>query len=180
MRIAICPGHHKAAKGAVNALYNLNEHDEAVKVVNALEAILRDQEHDVTVITGRLSEKIAQINKGHFDLALDIHFNAGGGHGCEVVHFPGSLRRREQAADMSHAIAIYMNVHNRGAKEGWYMGGSNPGTKPDAFVQQTNCPAFIIEPCFIDNNNEAAYWLEAGRHGQIAEAIAYGISELEM
>lgn len=178
MKIALCAGHHKDRKGAVNKKYNLNEYDEALKVVMPLADILLKNGHPVSTFSGKLSEKIKNINKYDFDLALDIHFNAGGGRGCEVVHVPGSNTRHEQAADMSRDIALYMNLRDRGAKEGWYWGGENPGTRPDAFVTQTNCPAFIPEPLFIDNDSEVAYWFVAGRHDQIAEAIANGIEVL--
>ena len=180
MKIALCAGHHEDAKGAVNKKHNLNEHDEACKIIPHLISLLVNQGHHVTTFSGRLSEKISGINAGEFDLALDLHFNAGGGRGCEVVHFPGSQHRRVQADIMSSEIALYMNLRNRGAKDGWYMGGDNPGTKPDAFVAQTNCPAFIPEPLFIDNDKEVEYWLVAGRHEQIADAIVNGINSMEV
>lgn len=175
MNIAICAGHRKDRKGAVNKKHGLNEYDEACKVIPHLISILINEGHSVSTFSGRLSEKIAGINAGDFDLALDLHFNAGGGRGCEVVHVPRSSTRHDQAELMSKEISLYMNLRDRGAKEGWYMGGENPGTKPDVFVTQTNCPAFIPEPLFIDNNKEVEFWLVAGRHEQIAEAIALGI-----
>ncbi len=177
MKIAICTGHHNEAKGAVNRKHNLNEHDEAMIVVGHLIDKLRDAGHSVSVFNGKLRAKINNINAGAFDLALDIHFNAGGGHGCEVVYVPHSTTRHEQAAVMSESISQFMGLRNRGAKEGYWMGGDNPGTKPDAFVSQTNCPAFIPEPLFIDNDAEVEKWFVAGRHDQIAEAIAIGIAD---
>lgn len=177
MKIAICAGHHNEAKGAVNRKHNLNEHDEATTVVKHLIDKLRDAGHSVSLFNGKLHAKINNINAGKFDLALDIHFNAGGGHGCEVVCVPHSKTRHEQASVMSESISRFMGVHDRGAKEGYYMGGDNPGTKLDAFVSQTNCPAFIPEPLFIDNDAEVEEWFVAGRHEQIAEAIATGIAD---
>jgi len=176
LRIAICPGHHEKARGAVNKKHSLNEHNEALRVVACMTPLLRGMGHEVGIFIGTLGSKIAQINAGEFDLALDIHFNAGGGRGCEVVYVPHSRTRREQARVISESIATYMNLKDRGPKEGWYQGGENPGTKPDAFVAQTNCPAFIPEPLFIDNDSEVEYWFVAGRHAQIAEAITLGIS----
>jgi len=177
MKIALCPGHHKDSRGAVNHKHGLNEHDEARKVVDALRMLLLQGGHDVSVFTGHLTHKITCINNGNFDLALDIHFNAGGGHGCEVVYVPHSKTRQAQAAVISSSISLYTGVRNRGAKEGYWMGGDNPGTKPDAFVSETSCPAFIPEPLFIDNDAEVERWLVAGRHDQIAEAIAIGIAD---
>jgi len=177
MKIAICAGHHDGARGAVNRKHNLNEHDEAMIVVGHLIDKLRDAGHSVSVFSGKLRRKITNINAGVFDLALDIHFNAGGGRGCEVVHVPHSKTRRAQAAVMSESISQHMGLRDRGAKEGYWMGGEHPGTKPDAFVSQTNCPAFIPEPLFIDNDGEVEQWLVSGRHDQIADAIADGIAD---
>ena len=44
MRIAICAGHHKDRKGAVNKKHGLNEYDEASKVIPHLMKILEEQE----------------------------------------------------------------------------------------------------------------------------------------
>jgi len=175
MKIALCPGHHRDAKGAVNLKHGLNEHDEAKKVVLHLSQRLQQSGHDVSVFTGHLTHKINCINNGGFDLALDIHFNAGGGHGCEVVYVPHSPTRHAQASVMASTICAYMGSRNRGAKEGYWMGGEHPGTKPDAFVSETMCPAFIPEQLFIDNDAEVEKWLLSGRHDQLAEAIAIGI-----
>lgn len=187
LSIGLCPGHHTAAKGATNKKHGLNEHDEAVKVVEHLDKLLTDAGLDVAVFTGKLGQKIRQINAGSFSLVLDIHFNAGGGKGCEVIHVPNSKPRHKQAAVMSNGISTYMGSRDRGAKGGWYKmdrpdivdfpGDENGDEKPDAFVSQTNCCALIPEPLFIDNDAEVEYWLVAGRHEQLAEAIAHGIAD---
>lgn len=182
MKIAICAGHHTSAKGAGNSKYNLNEHDEAWQVVGHLLDILCDKGHRCSMFSGKLSRKIANVNHGNFDLALDIHFNAGGGRGCEVVHVPNSSKRAAQAALMSKAISKAMGTRDRGAKEGWWWGKLKNGKpyKPDAFVAQTNCAAFIPEPLFIDNDSEVAAWFVAGRHAEVAKAIALGIESMKL
>ena len=178
MNIAICPGHHEDSKGATNKKHNVNEYDEACKVIQFISTILIDSGHSLSVIHGKLSRKIVDVNNGNFDLAIDLHFNAGGGRGCEVLYVPGSVIRHEQAEVMSKEISLFMNLRDRGAKEGWYMKGDNPGTQPDAFVVQTNCAAFSPERLFIDNDKEVEYWFVAGRHEQMAEAIVAGINEV--
>jgi len=82
-----------------------------------------------------------------------------------------------QTATMSETISGFMGLRNRGAKEGYWMGGEHPGTKPDAFVSQTSCPAFIPEPLFIDNDSEVAKWFLSGWHDQIAEAIDSAVTD---
>jgi N-acetylmuramoyl-L-alanine amidase len=179
MKIAICAGHYQNAKGATNKVRGLNEHDEAVKVIELLKPMLISAGHAVEVFSGELTKKIAHVNSGQFDLAIDLHFNAGGGHGCEVVHMPKSAKRALQAAAMSKAIASQLNIKDRGAKDGYYQGGTNPGTVPDAFVSKTNCPSFIPEPLFIDNDQEAGYFLSSGRHSVIACALFSAVLAFE-
>jgi len=173
-QIAICAGHYKERHGATNKKHGINEHDEATKVVACLFDILVSFGYDVSIFSGRLSDKIRSINSGNFKLALDVHFNAGGGHGCEVVHVPDSIHRTMQATDFSHEISASMGIKDRGAKNGWWFGKLRDG-KPyikDAFVSETNCPAFIPEPLFIDNDEEVEKWLIIGRHREIAQPIA--------
>ena len=110
MNIAICAGHHEDRKGAVNKKHNLNEYDEAMKVIFHLIEILTNKGHSVSTFSGKLSQKIKNINKYDFDLAIDLHFNAARGRGCEVVYVPGSETRRGQASVMSQEIALYMNL----------------------------------------------------------------------
>jgi len=180
MKIALCPGHHDRSTGAINEKYGINEHSEANSVVCSLAEILTIDGHCVNILTGTLTEKVSKINKGSFDVALDIHFNAANrkAAGCEVMYVPGSELRRVQAAEISRVMSMYLGNRNRGANEGYYWGGSEPGMKPDYFLAKTNCPAFIPEPLFIDNNTEAEKWLVSGRHGDIAEAIALGVREM--
>jgi len=181
-------GHHVHAKGAVNKKHGLNEYDETKKIISFLAALLRAKGNDVQIFYGHLTHKIHCINAGKFDIAIDLHLNAGGGHGCEVVHVPHSESRHEQAALMSATISKFMGIRDRGAKEGWYKmdvpgqvdypGDIDGDEHGDAFVEQTNCPAFIPEPLFIDNDAEVEKWLVAGMHDQIAEALMMAIEEV--
>jgi len=170
MKIAICPGHHTDAQGARNAVHNISENEVAKKIVIMLKDLLEESpyNHDVSIIEGKLGHKVREINKGGFDLALDIHFNADAeledtdnkkGYGCMVMHYPTSTTRKQQAAKMSSAIAESLGTKDRGARAAWYWGGSNPGTKPDYFTDKTNCPAFIPEAGYIDNNGFAGKYL---------------------
>jgi N-acetylmuramoyl-L-alanine amidase len=199
MKIALCAGHHQESKGAVNKKHNLNEFDECTKVLNELAKMLVDDGHEVHAFSGTLTDKIKQINGNGFDLALDLHMNAdydhldpddfdnSRGHGCMVMYHPAAnhytdrepdSKRQKQADNMAYGISMYMGTRNLGGRPGWYWGAldnlGHPKSK-DAFTRLTDCPAFIPEPGYIDNNGFAEKWLVANRHGQIAEAIAQGI-----
>jgi len=197
MKIAICPGHYPEAPGAYNEKFNLYEHFEAIKVCQYLSEFLKNENHIVEVFQGKLKDKVEQINKGNFDLALDIHFNADYDHldphdeddrrgtGCMVMYCPGVdtygkpepiTPRRHQANKMSYVISRSLGMKNHGGRPGWYW-GSNPPKSKDYFLKHTNCPAFIPEPLFIDNNKDAE-WLVEEKHSSVAEAIARGIQAI--
>lgn len=192
MNIILCPGHHAARKGAVNSAMGLNEHDEATKVVIGFAAgILEQAGHSVTIVTGRLRQKIDRINELHdlqrVDLAIDIHFNADNDHldpddydnsrgdGCMVMSVPRSDLRMQQANLLSAVMSEHLNEPDLGGHEGWYWGGEKPGSQPDAFLMQTKCPAFIPEPGYIDNSGFADRCLIGEQWQRVAGALSAAI-----
>lgn len=190
MKIAVCPGHHVDRQGAANRKYPWTEWTAMTHIVFHLAGRLEEAGHEVSIIEGRLPQKVAHINEGKFDLAFDCHLNADNDHvdpldkddtrgaGTMVMVVPGNKKRMEQGNVMAETISMMLGTRNHGAREGWYWGGDRPGTKPDYFLSRTNCPAFIPEPFYIDNNAECEYWLERGRQNQVADALAMGIQDM--
>jgi len=194
-KIALCAGHKQSAKGAVNKKYSLNEFDEASVVVGVLFDLLKALGHTPVVVGGGLRRKVNTINAGSFDMAVDVHFNADfdrldpedrddtRGHGCMVMYCPhGSYGqqdslayiRRGEAAEMSYRMSEYIGLEDLGARQGWYW-GNNPPEQADYFLRKTNCPAFIPEIGYIDNNGFCEEWLLSNKHSYLAEAMAAGI-----
>lgn len=181
MKIAVCIGHHRDRQGAANLIYPYTEWVAMSTVAHKMAGLLEAAGHEVHVIEGRLAYKVAVINRGNFDIALDLHLNADAdhtdpqdqddsrGHGCMVMAVPHNKERLEQAQVMSDKIVSVLGNRNLGGREGWYWGD---GTKPDYFLARTNCPAFIPEPFFIDNNAECERWLVGGNEDVVAGAIA--------
>lgn len=173
-RIAICAGHHGAAVGAKNVQYDLDENGVAKRVVLLVDEILGQYGLEVFVIDGRLREKVIKINRLHAEkpiaLALDVHFNADADHldpddfndargdGCMVMYNPGNEPRMAQAALFSQVMAQHMSERDLSAREGWWWGKVGEDGRPihkDYFLRKTDCPAFIPEPGYIDNNGFA-------------------------
>lgn len=195
--IIISGGHYKEAPGAVNAKFGLTEYTEMQKVMPFLADYLRQQGFEVLVTEGHLSHKIAIVNTYKPILALDCHLNADAetddtndmiGYGAETVFCPRASvygeaepgsSRRNQASLLTKEAALFLEekVRGDGAVPGWYWGKLDYKNRPiykDAFTKQTNCPAFIPEVGFIDNNGFAQKWLVAGRHDQLGEALGRG------
>lgn len=175
--IAISAGHYPTAPGA--CWNGVCEHELAVLWANIIYDELKYRTPCVLVPTGKLPEKVAYINASEADLAVEIHFNSAGGHGsgAETLYCPGSAKGKIAADLVQHALVEAMRTKDRGVKEGWYR-MDRPGIKdypgdvdgdenPDYFLRETNCPAIIIEPEFIQN-----YYKYEDQVEYICEALA--------
>lgn len=165
-RVAVSAGHFSDSDGA--NFDGFFEHSEAVKWRDLILAKLGEQ--GIKVQNGRLTDKIAYVNKFRPDAAIEIHFNADARHlgtGSETLYAPGSERGEALAKAIQAAISSVCSP-NRGVKEGWYR--MQVGGTVDAFLRKTICPAVIIEPFFIHERSR----IEASREiacDLIAEAI---------
>jgi N-acetylmuramoyl-L-alanine amidase len=165
-RIVISSGHGKHVAGAVGIL---NEHAEAVRVVDQLAIELGNRGVDVTTFEDTVSttqnENLNRIvdfhnSQGPHDLDISVHFNAyvetTKPMGTEVLYVTQSAL----AGRVSLAIADAGDFLNRGAKP-----------RDDLFfLNNTEQPAILIEVCFVDSSADADGY---GSHfSEICEAIA--------
>jgi N-acetylmuramoyl-L-alanine amidase len=124
--------------------------------------------------TGRLEQKVARVNALSPDFAIELHLNAGGGHGYETLYCPGSVKGKALASAVNSSIGLVLNSRNRGVKEGWYKMDKANG--PDFFLAETNCPAIIFEMYFLDNQEERAKYIGSlNILDAVAERIVFGI-----
>jgi N-acetylmuramoyl-L-alanine amidase len=177
MKIVISSGHGKYIRGASGAPIppQLDEVDEARKVVDAVAALWRDLGVDVVVyhddVSTSQNENLNRIvdfhnSQGPHDLDVSVHFNAydGSAHGCEVLY----VTQAELAADVSDAISEAGGFTDRGAKY-----------RSDLFfLGNTAEPAILIETCFCDSTSDSNLYRE--HFDAIVEAIAETISGQEI
>lgn len=125
-----------------------------------------------------LSDRIAKINSGKYDLALEIHLNAGGGTGSEVYYKVGNTQGKKLAGAISKSIANKFSIKDRGAKVKVQNNKDYFG-----FVREVKCQSLLIETVFIDTaTDRKKVETDAGQQqcGQaIAEAVAatYGLKK---
>lgn len=170
MRIAVNAGHTKAAPGAVGYL---NEVEANRPLAAALIAELRARGHEVVDVTSPdnldqnndLYMQCAAANQSGAELAVTVHFNAGGGNGPEVWYWQGNKSGAVYASKVSEAIAEAIGRPNRGAKTG----------TPYYFLKHTHATGLIIETCFVDTLEDAQAYNAAGP-AKVAAAIADAIS----
>lgn len=94
------------------------------------------------------------INEINPKLAIEIHFNSsndGKARGCETLHYPNSVKGVAYATIIQDCIQYATRHPNRGIKPGWYRGEEG---KPLYFLKYLKCPSLIIEPYFIQSDEE--------------------------
>lgn len=145
-KFVISSGHGKIVRGAKGFI---DEHDEAVKVVNKVAEYLKQLGatiytfHDNTSKTQNenLNTIVNYHNSKVRELDISVHFNANtttqSPMGTEVCYY----NQKEMSATMSKVISTALGTKDRGAKE----------RKELYFLRNTDKPAYLIEVCFVDS-----------------------------
>lgn len=174
MKIGINCGHTVNGQPGSGAVGFLNESDETRNVGYKLIELLRAEGHTVVDCTNdyaestnaNLNEIVRLANSQPLDLFVSIHFNSGGGKGCEVFTYG--------AAKHTEAVSVCDKLHelgfeNRGIKDGSRL----------AVVRRSDAKALLIEVCFVDSEADLQLYQKLGAD-KIAQAIYSGITGKEI
>ena len=164
MRIGVNCGHTLSGTVGSGAMGYLNESNETRAVGYALMRQLRERGEEVVDCTNdvaaSVSENLREIcalaNAQPLDMFISIHFNSGGGKGCEAYTY-GSR-------DVANAGEILLELNR--------LGFTNRGIKDGAnlyVIRNTFAPAVLVEVCFVDTLADTELYTEQG-----AERIAKG------
>lgn len=171
-KVFIGVGHGGKDPGAVANGFeeaNLNL-DVAIECANTLlrhgVLVQLSREKDVTE---NLSTRIKECNAYKPNLAIDIHFNAGGGDGAEVYHAKKDATDDALAKNILNEI-VKIGQNSRGMKTKTYNGDDYFG-----FVRQISCPSVLVECAFIDNKNDIKIADTLAERKTMGVAIAKGI-----
>ena len=163
MRICISVGHGRSAgggydSGAVGG--GFHEFRIARKIGFYIAEALKNYGCDAVLINYDadmyLTDRIAYVNRENFDLAAEIHLNAGGGTGSEVYY--------KHTDEGGKKLAAKTKLNSAG---GDYFG----------FVRSVRCRSLLIETVFIDSSSDRKnVETEAGQK-KCGESIAASIAE---
>lgn len=177
MRIVMSSGHGKHIDGAVGpSPWGLDEHPEAVRVVNQAAVELRKMGVDITTYEDTISDdqnenlnRIVDFHnaQGSRDLDVSVHFNSTdpqptGPVGHEVWY--KTSNGKGPAKEVCDTVCSAVPFKNRGIKQ----------TDNLFFLNKTAAPAILIEVCFV--NSKADCDLYRQRFNDICAAIASGLS----
>ena len=170
IKIAINAGHTAQGVGA-GAVGYINESKETRKVVKALIPLLKAKGYEVVDATvdgavtqnAYLKKAVSIANNAKADLFVSIHFNAGGGRGCECYTWKGG--KVKQATNICKELSE-KGFRNRGVKDGSWL----------YVIKKTTMTAILVEVCFVDSRTDCDLYKKHGAVG-IARAIADGIAQ---
>ena len=168
MKICVNAGHTINGKGG-GAVCHVIESIENRKVVNAVKRYLEEAGHDVVVAnvdnaqsqSAYLAGVVKKANASKADLFVSIHFNAGGGNGCECYTWKG--KKTPQGVGVCNELNK-LGFRNRGVKNGSHL----------YVVAKTTMNAVLVEVCFVDSKSDIKLYKELGV-SKVAQAIARGI-----
>jgi N-acetylmuramoyl-L-alanine amidase len=102
-------------------------------------------------------------NNENVDYADEVHFNAGGGTGTEVLIHPNTNSRNRRFAELaSQYVSNALGIRNRGVKIRSDLG----------FLNSTRMPAAIAEIAFVDNETDRAAIHVPGWAENVGKALA--------
>lgn len=166
-------GHGGADPGALKG--TKKEKDMTLEVALALDAEL--MRHGVITKMSRykdendpVSEEIKECNTFKPDIAVDIHFNAGGGEGFECYVQSKNSTSKILGQNIEKEV-IEIGQKSRGVKTRLNTAGKDYF----GFLRECSCTAIILEGCFIDNAADLAKFDEKHETQALAVAYAKGI-----
>jgi N-acetylmuramoyl-L-alanine amidase len=164
-KFIINAGHTLTDSGS-GAIGLINESKENRAVVSHVIKLLKQLGHTVIECTidkseNYLKEAVATANKHDADLAVSIHFNAGGGTGTETLVFDSNAIPNKYAKAINKEITAAFGYTDRGIKQ-----------RPDLYwLRATTSKAILIECCFCDSKSDVAKYSPE----KMAAAIVKGL-----
>lgn len=178
MKILISIGHGKSKSGgydsgAVGGGYH--EFNLAREIGKYIKEALASYDCVADVINYNkdmyLTDRIKYANKNDYDLAMEIHLNAGGGTGSEAYYKHGNAQGKKLAGVVSKNIANIFGIRDRGAK----IKLSSSGTDYFGFVRDVKCQSLLIETVFIDTKSDRDKVVTAEGQKKCGQAIANAV-----
>lgn len=181
--IAIAAGHNNTDNTGASS-GGLVEEELTIKVAEKVEELLKDYSNVKVVQTGstsdnpggvKLSERRQLAKDANPDLCIQIHFNAGGGTGSEVIYKKDDGISQELAEILSKTISNSMGIKNRG--EGSDIEKSGKSLTIIENAASTGFPSVVTEGAFLDGNPDADIIKNQNGILKYAQGIVDGLNE---
>ena len=170
--IYIAAGHGGSDPGAVSGKYI--EKALTLKTALACQNYLKNYECETimartTDVDCKVADKMEEVEQKRPSLVLEIHYNAGGGEGCEVYYWHNHAPSKALAqAVLSQMTAL--GQKSRGIKESKAGTSYNFGMCRQAAT--TGIPSILGEYAFVDNAKDQAKINSDAKLRAVGEAYA--------
>jgi N-acetylmuramoyl-L-alanine amidase len=155
MKTAVVIGHHEKSRGAFSIHFGLNEWDFYRQVDLCLMGVTTFFHNpNISSYSQRIKDTANRINKGNFDLVIEMHFNSfhdESANGCETLYFYKSQKAKEYALLFSNLIGRETGIKLR---NGGLKALANTKDRGFASVYYTNAPTILIEPFFGSSKSD--------------------------
>lgn len=172
MKVALVVGHKLSSPGACaedgTCEFTFND-----KLVNNVATMLNNINIDVVVVyrTKKFSELPEAINAENPDLIVSFHCNAYDtkASGTEVLYYHKSITSKAVAYIFQDNIVNCLELPNRGIK------ARSVEERGGFLLRYTNAPCVLLEPFFIDNNND--YSVVLSKYDEFLVSIVKSVKE---
>ena len=158
MKVAIVVGHTKLSPGACSPHGIPCENKYNSKVAEYLKDIADIFYYDNYSLgyTSMVKRNAAKINKGDYDLVIELHYNAAApeANGCETLYYFKNKEGKKLATKASEMISKEFNVKNRGIKA--VVSSKDRGF---AALYYPNPTTILLEPFFGSNVLDASKFI---------------------
>lgn len=167
---ALVVGHRKGSPGAKNAVDGVTEfsfNDELAQFISSSTGDVKI----VVVYRDSYMGLPGKINELKPDFVISLHCNAFNtkASGTETLHHKRSTKGALLAAILQRRVVDALGLPNRGIK------AKGVEERGGYLLKNTNAPCIILEPCFIDNDNDLK--VVRDKKDVLAHAIIAGIHE---
>jgi N-acetylmuramoyl-L-alanine amidase len=171
MKVALVIGHKASSPGACNKTHNICEFEFNEKLVkDVVDEIDGSLEHEI-VYRETYNGLPDKINATNPDCIVSFHCNAFNtkASGTEVLYYHKSKKGKAWADKMQDRLKDALGLPDRGIK------GKSSEDRGGYVLRYTSAPCILIEPFFIDNDND--YGVVTYNYRDLVRAITNGIKD---
>ena len=146
-KVCIVVGHKRTSPGACNVRSKISEFD----YNEILATIIHTKMPDTQIIYRRTYSRLPDdINMYNPDYVISLHCNAFNekATGTETLYYHKSKEGKKLAEKLQKSIVNCLRLRDRGIKE------KTSEDRGGYLLKYTNAPCVILEPFFIDNNED--------------------------
>lgn len=172
MKIALVVGHKKKSPGACNDLCGVCEWGFNSMLVNQIETLTDDRCEIKIVYRDRYRDLPEKINALNPDFVICFHANAFDNKttGTETLYYYKSKKGKKMASIFQAKIVDALGLKDRGMK------GKSTEGRGGYILRYTKAPCIILEPFFIDNNDD--YRTVVSKYPELLRACNEAIYEI--